>query len=268
MTLSLAQSTNPAPYCDASFDDMQGFMVDDHVNSVSFGSLNNASNGQFAAPHYVFYNNLNTATFNRGSSYTLSVNFTTAGGCGYGVWIDYNQNNTFEASEKVAGTTGTAMLAVGSTPTVTQSVTIPGTAMTGSTRMRIRIVEDDNYHITTTNELPCNASSSATDVMDWGETEDYTINIASTVGIAENSIENKFTIAPNPVSTLLNINTGIYGSVSYSILNILGKEVQTGTLRESAFEINTASLPEGLYFLRLSRNNGSIQELKFVKKNP
>jgi hypothetical protein len=169
-----AQITNPALYCDASFDDMQGYPVDVHINSVSFGTLNNVTSSQYAAPHYVFYNNLSVANFTRGTTYTLAVNFTTAGGCGYGVWIDYNHNNTFEASEKIAGTTGTNMLDVSATPTITQSVTIPVTATTGNTRMRVWIVEDDAYNMTTTSELPCNANACATDVMDWGETEDYT----------------------------------------------------------------------------------------------
>lgn len=181
--ISFGQSTSPTPYCDASFDDMQGFPVDDHINSVSFGTINNVTNAQFAAPHYVHYNNLAVANFTKGSTYTLTVKFTTAGGCGYGVWIDYNHNNTFEAAEKIAGTT-TNTLAVGATPTITQSVTIPATAVTGNTRMRVRIVEDDTYSGGTNfSELPCNLSTSPTDVMDWGETEDYTINITGTTPI-------------------------------------------------------------------------------------
>lgn len=46
---------------------------------------NNTTNSQYAAPHYVFYNNLTTANFIRRNTYALSVNYTPAGGCGYGI---------------------------------------------------------------------------------------------------------------------------------------------------------------------------------------
>lgn len=174
-----AQITNPAPYCNGSFDDMDGFLVEDAINSVSIGTLTNATNAQYAAPHYVFYNNLTAPTLTKGSSYTLTVKFDVKGGCGYGVWIDYNQNNTFEATEKVAGSTSGNSLDITTNTTITQSVVIPATATTGNTRMRVRIVEDDTYNMDNNYVIAaCNASTSTTDVMDWGETEDYIVNIA------------------------------------------------------------------------------------------
>lgn len=260
-----AQSTNPAPYCDASFDDAQGFLVDDHINSVSFGTLSNTTNSQFAAPHYVFYNNLSIPAFVPGNTYTLTVNFTTAGGCGYGVWIDYNHNNAFENAEKVAGTTGNTFLAVGTNPSITQSVTIPSSAVTGNTRMRIRIVEDDMYHINTTSELPCNASSSATDVMDWGETEDYTINIVSTVGMQEAQTNPSISLLQNPVYQTINLHFNGNADYTYRILNLAGQQVQCGLLTPGAKEIVVSELPEGFYLIQVFQSNRLAGQQKFVK---
>ncbi len=65
-----AQSTSPAPYCNASFDDAQGFPVADVIFKVSFGSLVNNSNAQYAYPHYVYYNNLTAPTVVKESNYT------------------------------------------------------------------------------------------------------------------------------------------------------------------------------------------------------
>ncbi|MCX6231790.1 MAG: T9SS type A sorting domain-containing protein [Bacteroidetes bacterium] len=253
-----AQITNPSPYCDASFDDMQGFPVDDHINSVSFGTLNNVTSSQFAAPHYVFYNNLSVANFTRGNAYTLTVNFTTAGGCGYGVWIDYNHNNTFETSEKIAGTTGTSMLTVGATPTITQSVTIPVTAVTGNTRMRIRIVEDDNYNMTTTSELPCNASSSATDVMDWGETEDYTINISSSTGLNEIANEANFDLFPNPSTGIFTIKAGNVDIETIEIYSVLGNIIYKKAFIGSQSIIDLSNLPKGIYFVAVKNSLNAV----------
>ena len=248
--VTFAQTTDPAPYCDASFDDMQGYAVDDHINSVSFGTLNNVTNSQYAAPHYVFYNNLSVADFVPGNDYTLIVNFLTAGGCGYGVWIDYNQNNIFEPSEKIAGTTGYDMLPVGEASSITQSVTIPTTAMTGNTRMRVRIVEDDNHHATSTDELPCNESSSATDVMDWGETEDYTINIVGTTGISEGGNKANLDIFPNPSTGIFTIQTNNMDIETIEIYSLQGNLIYKQAINNSESIIDLSNLSKGSYFLK------------------
>lgn len=262
-----SQTTDPSPYCDASFDDAEGYYVDDHINSVSFGTLNNVTNSQYAAPHYVFYNNLSVADFIPGTSYSLTINFTTAGGCGYGVWIDYNQNNIFETSEKIAGTTGYEMLEVGGSPTITKSITIPSTATPGNTRMRVRIVEDDNYNMTTTDILPCNASTSATDIMDWGETEDYTINIEieSPDGINELNEVNNIVIYPNPANTTLMISQSEAANITYKIINVLGQVIQTGAINNSNRQINVSTFEEGIYYIQLFESTKYLGQRKFVK---
>ncbi len=255
-----AQSTNPAPYCDASFDDAQGFQVDDHINTVSFGTLNNTTNSQYAAPHYVFYNNLTTANFIRGNTYTLSVNFTTAGGCGYGIWIDFNQNNQFEASEKISGTTGNTFMAVGSNPTITESVQIPATATLGNTRMRIRIVEDDMYNINTTSQLPCNASTSPTDIMDWGETEDYTINISSNVGIRDINNKEQLILYPDVSGALFTLETTDLVS-DVRIYSISGSLVYASnkTLAAGIHQL-PLTVPTGIYLIMAESSSGRFTQ--------
>ena len=262
-----AQITSPAPYCLATFDD-DPFPVDDAIVSVSFGTLNNVSTTQYAAPHYVFYNNLAVPDFVIGSTTNkLKVVFDVKGGCGYGVWIDFNQNNTFEASERVAGSAKDTSLDFGSTTTITKNVTIPSYAITGKTRMRVRIVEDDNYTLGANGYAipPCNASTSATDVMDWGETEDYTINLKAPVSVNEVSLANDIIVYPNPVATMLNVKLSTKNAIDYKIVNIGGQAIQSGVLSPNAAQINVATLAEGIYFLQLFENNIAIGQQQFVK---
>lgn len=261
-----AQSTNPAPYCDASFDDAQGFFVDDHINTVAFGTINNNSGSQFAAPHYVFYNNLSVANFVRGNTYTLDLNMTTAGGCGYGVWIDFNQNNTFETTEKIAGTTNN-MLPVGGATTVNQSILIPLNAVLGNTRMRVRIVEDDFFtQGTNFNILPCNVSTSATDIMDWGETEDYSINITTATDLNDNFMSNSLIPYPNPVTSAITFNQQLTGAITYKIFNLQGQEIQYGTMNGASEKIMVSTLSDGIYILKLFDDNHAIAQHRFVKQ--
>lgn len=256
-----AQSTNPAPYCDAKFDNAQGFWVDDHITKVTFGTLSNATNGQFADPHYVHYNNLPIAKFAKSRAYDLSVTFEVRGGCSYGVWIDYNQNNIFEPEEKIAGTTGTTILDLGSNIVINKSVTIPATAKAGTTRMRVRIVEDDLFNMNSTETLPCNASNSATDVMDWGETEDYTIEIE---GGGNTSVQNSALVGltqvyPNPTQGNLYITAPIVID-QVTIVNTLGQVVYT-QVGNSKQELNVnAALPTGIYILNIIGEGNTIQK--------
>jgi hypothetical protein len=260
-----AQLTDPSPYCDASFDDMGGFPVADQIKSVSFGTLSNASNSQFAAPHYVFYGSLVTSMFNRGSSYNLALKFDVHGGCGYGVWIDYNHNNTFEANEKIDGTTGGNIMAIGNDIVTTKSVTIPTTAMTGNTRMRVRIVEDDNFTMNSTDILPCNASTSSTDVMDWGETEDYTINIIGATSV--NDIENSalISVVPNPSAGQFSI-AAPFEINRVQITDIKGSIVFNQTASgQKALTINE-NLQSGMYFIKLQTPNGVLTKTLIIAK--
>lgn len=262
-----AQSTSPSPYCVADFDDMLFAPVADAIFSVEFGTLTNVTNAQFALPHYVFYNTLSIPNLVKGSAYTLTAIFDVHGGAGYGIWIDYDHNNVFDASEKVSGTTVGTPLTISSSTTITTSVTIPTTAMTGTTRMRVRIVEDDNYTggANGYSIMPCNASTSDTDVMDWGETEDYTINITLPVGINELSEVYNLIIYPNPVTTTLSLNQNVSDNLTYKIFNLAGQETQTGTINNSGKQISVSALSDGIYFLQLFDSNKSLGQQKFIK---
>ncbi|MBS1645370.1 MAG: T9SS type A sorting domain-containing protein [Bacteroidetes bacterium] len=258
-----AQTTNPTPYCVATFDDAQGFPVDDHINSVVFGGLSSTSNAQYQAPHYVFYNNLAVKDFIKDSTYNLSLSFKVSGGCGYGVWIDYNRNNTFEANEKVAGTTGTEMLNLGNNTMVNKTVKIPSTAATGNTRMRVRIVEDDNHNMTNTSQLPCNASNSDEDVMDWGETEDYTINIKAKQtpsAINDANHTTAFTVAPNPGNGLFKISSESSFADVISVYNLMGKLILQVHPKSNQSTIDLSNQPKGIYILKLGSNSQEVTQ--------
>lgn len=264
--LTQAQITTPGNYCAADFDDAQGFPVADAINSVSFGTLNNISNAQFAAPHYVHYNNISIANFSLGTTYQLSVSFDVHGGAGYGVWIDYNHNNTFEATEKVSGTVGNNPLNITSNTVINESITIPTTALTGSTRMRVRIVEDDMFVGTNLfNTEPCNAGTSAADVMDWGETEDYTIILVNAVGVNELTQINSNILYGNIVNATLALQSNLPTQANYKIININGQEIQSGPIHNAEKQINVADLSAGIYFIQLFDKKSILGVQKFVK---
>src|SRR5690606_22602017 len=93
-------------------------------------------------------------------------------GSGVKVWIDYDHNGIFDPYELVTASAST--ISAGSVHTGT--FTIPLTAMTGYTRMRVRAVES------TTIFDPCSSHT-------WGEAEDYLVNIVPATPCSDPSIE-------------------------------------------------------------------------------
>ncbi|MBF9144175.1 GEVED domain-containing protein [Hymenobacter properus] len=124
-----------------------------------------------SSPYYTNYTSgaATTATLSPGASYPMSI--TLGRYAKAGLWIDYDHSGTFDASEyMVVGTNSTNTS--GSTATVTPTLNIPSTALTGTTRMRVRT----QYYLVSTS-YPLDGTSACISTT-YGETEDYTITIA------------------------------------------------------------------------------------------
>jgi hypothetical protein len=135
------------------------------IDSVSINGtpLQNGLTG-CSAGNYTAYpaSGNTTATLNQGQTYTFDMKFT--GNVKTSVWFDYNQNGNFETSEwSQICTTATA----GSN--VTASITVPMSALTGMTGMRVRSRSNAGQ----------NDSTSACANFGTGETEDYVITIGA-----------------------------------------------------------------------------------------
>jgi hypothetical protein len=95
---------------------------------------------------------------------TSSFNFTgeiVGGTVGFAIWVDWNKNFTFEASEKVFNTTG-----YGNGP-FTGAITIPIGTTLGDYRMRVT-----TDYLQTNPNLPCDTRTRA-------EFEDYTVTVVA-----------------------------------------------------------------------------------------
>ncbi|TAE60289.1 MAG: hypothetical protein EAZ89_01680, partial [Bacteroidetes bacterium] len=167
---------------------------------------------------YNNYTALATINLTAGQPYTITIVNNPTFTSGVAFWIDYNQNQTFEATEQL----GTTTIAGGGTGTV--SFSVPANALTGNTRLRMV----DNF-----SSIPTGPCVSLT----FGETEDYTVNIAPPAAndIAIQSLVGFNTqdcaiFAPGvPISVkVANVGLNTSGSIplSYKIDN---GPVQTGT---------------------------------------
>ena len=134
----------------------------DFISLVQLGDINNAT-GALPSPYYEFYSAIST-DLDPGSAYTITLSAGTyTSSNNITVWIDYNHNGTFDASEKLGNVTLGAMPETG-----TINFTVPANALSGNTRMRVREVWNN------TNIDPCSSYS-------YGETEDYVINLTGDI---------------------------------------------------------------------------------------
>lgn len=152
--------------------------VDTDIGQVLFGAMTNpaapgpTTNNPASFNTYTnFTGTVPAQNYTQGTTYPITLRQITSGNfffaAFFNVFIDYNQDGVFDpVSERVfsGGPTGPTS-ATPVTTFITGNITIPFSALTGTTRMRIVLREGGNA----TNP-PCGTYT-------WGETEDYNINI-------------------------------------------------------------------------------------------
>lgn len=161
---SLAVSEGCIPlgvcYCSAASDDSA---ANEKIGNITFADIDNTSTSN--TPYENF--RLVQGEAEKGGSYTFTATITNSYSTDQVlVWIDYNQNGDFDDAGELVYTS-----AIGFGPHST-TITIPGTATLGETRMRVRLHDTDLGP----NSNSCGNSS-------YGQVEDYTLNIIATVPV-------------------------------------------------------------------------------------
>ncbi|MBC7535863.1 MAG: choice-of-anchor J domain-containing protein, partial [Ferruginibacter sp.] len=156
----------PATYCVPS---SQGTGI---ITSVTLNALSNTGIAQ-STPFYTIYpaSGSTTTSLNRGTTYSISL--TTNAATIISVWIDFNRNGVFEASEWFQPWTNAATGSI--------NITIPPGAALGATGLRIR------SRLATF----ANGATDACSPMGSGSSQDYTVNI-------QNLVATNYTYVWNP----------------------------------------------------------------------
>ncbi|WP_408041502.1 fibronectin type III domain-containing protein [Tenacibaculum amylolyticum] len=246
-SITFKTASNGPTYCQAKGNSTSIAWID----YVALGGMSKASgsNGGYAN----FTNK--TATVRKGRSYLLTVSAGYASGGNrpnmfFAVWIDFNQNGRFDNNERVMTT---ASNQDGNRST---SISIPGNAKSGKTRMRVAMRNNRE-------PSPCGTFSS-------GEVEDYTVNISNSgffngvTGIDSQENTSELFIYPNPAKNTLKVQltTTVKDNV-YRIININGQVVQSGKLDTSDLDIS--NLNSGIYILEVNNGVKTFKQ-KLIKK--
>ncbi|MBV7267754.1 choice-of-anchor D domain-containing protein [Winogradskyella luteola] len=205
------QGTGNTPtYCSSNGNST----ADEYIDRFQFAGIidNNSSGEGTTSTGYSDFTAI-SADVNRSTNYSFTITPTWTGTVydeGYAIWVDFNNDFDFEDAGELVFT---------QTPTVTTpisgSFTIPPGATLGSTRMRVSM----KY-----NGIPTECES-----FDYGEVEDYTINILAVVSGPEINIQgNATTIVDGDTTPDVADNTD-FGSITTSG----GTQVNTFTIQNT-----------------------------------
>ncbi|MDO7173464.1 reprolysin-like metallopeptidase [Mariniflexile sp. AS56] len=209
---------------------------------VLFNTINNFSTKPSG---YSNYQSIST-NVKRDNTYNLSVNANTDGDftTTTKVWIDWNQNCSFDdaGEEYILG--DTTNKTNGATSNSPLSITVPVGANLGNTVMRVTTKYKDGSQPT--------ACENSFD----GEVEDYTLSIMPTLAIEEFGFEN-FSVYPNPNNGkfIIKLNGSLERAVNTSVYDMRGRRIYEnefpngGDFRQ---ELQLNNIQSGMYLLIVS----------------
>ncbi|WBA40929.1 M4 family metallopeptidase [Hymenobacter canadensis] len=209
-----------------------------------------------------YYNGTATSTsLAAGSSQTISYSAgfaSTAYTEYWKVYIDYNRDGDFtDAGELVASRSSNSAV------TLTSTFTVPASARTGATRLRV-VLSDASA------TTSCNSYS-------YGETEDYTVNItggaaiagattggSSSMGLTQGATARGLELYPNPATDVVRISMPDNAPlVSVTLTDLRGAKV-TG-VRMEGDQLNVSALAKGIYTLTAT-DGQKVFHQRFIKQ--
>ena len=223
-------------YCPSVGDDAST----EWIESISIGALtNNSGSDNGSGDHTAM-----SAYLNLDSTYILTLEPGFSGQAFdefFRVWMDYNQDGDFSDVGETVYSPGAATQAA-----VTTNITIPSTALKGSTRMRVSMKWGSQ-------PTACESQ------FDYGEVEDYCVIIIepadTAVGLEGPSMLGvpQITLFPNPAEHIVSV--GIEGAIAeqVSLVNLLGRELWSSPVTDANAPINIDldGLAKGVYMVKV-----------------
>lgn len=264
----VSQSWNPAPFCapltgswsvpcsqPAPSNDPNNF-INDFVNSFTttgaVTNINNMNSGCCGLPNsYIFYCN-HPLVVTAGQTLTLSVQSASVWAGGFAIFIDWNQDNTFQLpSEKVGYTPST----VPGGAWASMTITVPPAQPNGVYRMRVREV----WSTTGFGIHPCNMHG-------YGETEDYNIYIGVSPPLPPVV---SATASPNQTVCIgQNANLSVsYSGTTSTNFDWTGPNSFTSSI-QSPTVVNTTTVNNGFYHVTLGTSTCPVMAFTHVYVNP
>ena len=231
-------------YCSANGDNAS----DEWIHIVQVGAIDNTTASDQG---YGNYTSVST-NLEVGAAHALRLepgwsgfNFTEW----FRIWIDLDHDGTFGGVDELVFDTEGA-----SNDPVIDSLRIPISALLGPTRMRIGMRAGN---------APTNACSVD---FDYGEIEDYCVNITASTGVSEILDPNAFNLYPQPADQELTIQITKRQTTNarMELYDATGALVGTHSLLTDRYTLRTGDMANGLYTFRITAAGRTIGNGRFM----
>ncbi len=234
-------------YCDVSVD----YDVEP-ISLVDFADIHNPTSATIGAsdPYEDFTSMIGNVEM--GETYTLTVKGNTAGPFEHDirVFIDWNQDKIFDMSSEYY--TVSLLPSTGEDDVqATLDITIPYTAATGNTRMRII---KDMWNVYEEGEFDACLNAY------YGQFEDYTVNIQEDLGAIDFN-RKALKIYPNPTTDFVAVQSDL-DIKNLQVYNQLGQLV----ISQKETQIDLSDIAPGIYIVQIHFENGASATQKIIKK--
>ncbi len=193
------------------------------------------------------------AVLTEGNTYTISVQTNPSLTQDTKVWIDFNNDGTFNQANELVFTSLNSINPSG-------NISIPLGAAIYNTLLRLRVSSENSG----VNQGPCSS-------LIKGQVEDYGVKIQQFVGTAEvQGSTFNVQVYPNPFSesAVLAVNfplvKGGGGDLVFTLYDLCGRIVKEQTIIENQTTIERRTLKAGIYFYKLMGTNQTVATGKMV----
>ena len=189
-----------------------------------------------------------------GNTYGLSITVADGDWDTVVVFIDYNNNGTFESTERVLNYPVALIVAP-----VTGTFTVPATAVT-NTPLRMRVIL---YYAGSANAgLSLGSTYAGCGTIGYGEVEDYSVLIPVLSTNETSAVKNLVQVYPNPATEVLNV-TKVSDKAQFEIYSAVGQLVKAGLINNN--QVRVSELVKGTYLITI-KDKGVNETVKFIKK--
>jgi hypothetical protein len=216
----------------------------DGLRLVQLGTINNTTG--CSTNGYEDYSDMST---NLPVGYTRNLTVESNWQIQYvSMWIDYNDNFIFESSEKVISSFQSNLGA-------TIPFDIPATAEIGEHLIRIKSGDTQSETVD-----PCSD-------MQYGETEDYKVNLVSDVGIEEieDNIDLEIIYVDGNLFTLKLNAKNSFSNANLKVHNTLGQLVLSKEISSETFTLDLSNMATGAYLVNVKTDTEN-KVIKLIKK--
>ena len=241
-------NSNCTPTGDLSFGD--GF----HLFQV--GDINN--NTGSGGPGYEDFTNLST-DLEQGSTNDLTVT-TGYGNQNIRVWIDFNDDFVFTLDEIVVDNYVIAPGGAAGSYTETMQLVVPDDAILGEHIMRAKT----NWNAPVPDD--------ACEETNYGETEDYIVNIVESLGIDDSVLANsEFRIISQDNNQFnISLSTLYNEDISFSVYNISGQVIVFNNISKNSdkylYDLDMSYAAAGVYLVKMGNSSIGYRVGKIIVK--